>query len=83
MKKLIHRIAERQSKVCISQLQYSIKKINRKIQKSKIAFKNKKVTTASNLKIIMVQEVFSFVIVLRQDEFDTYHTTFYPICISG
>ena len=30
----------------------------------------------------MVQEVFSFVIVLPQDEFDIYRTTFYLISIS-
>ena len=31
----------------------------------------------------MVQYVFSFVIVLLQDEFDTYRAIFYPISISG
>ena len=39
--------------------------------------------TASNLKMIMIQQVFSFVIVLRQDHFDINRTKFYPICISG
>ena len=33
--------------------------------------------------MIIVQQVFSFVIVLLQDEFDTYRATFYPINISG
>ena len=33
--------------------------------------------------MIMVQYKFSFVIVLLQDEFDAYCTTFYPISISG
>ena len=42
-----------------------------------------KVITLSKLKMIMVQLVFSFVIVLIQDEFDTNRTTFYPISISG
>ena len=40
------------------------------------------VITVSNFKMIMVQYVFSFVIVLLQDEFDTYRTTLYPISIS-
>ena len=52
---------------------YSIEN-NRKIQKSKIAFKNKKIITVSKLKMIMNQYVFLFVIVLLQDEFDTYRT---------
>ena len=40
------------------------------------------VITVSNFKMIMVQYVFSFVIVLLQDEFDTYRTTLYPLSIS-
>ena len=40
MKKLIHQMVERQLKVCKCYIQYSIKKINRKVRKSKIAYTN-------------------------------------------
>ena len=40
-----NRIVERQLKVCKRLIQYNIKYINGKIQKSKISFKNKKPST--------------------------------------
>ena len=58
MKKLIHRIVERTVKSM--QIQYIIKKINRKNQNKKSKVKDsiqklKKVITVSKLKMIMVQ----------------------------
>ena len=54
-----------------------------KNQKKNLKFKNniqqKKLITVSKLKIIMVQYVFPIVIVLLQDEFDTYCNTIYPL----
>ena len=54
-----------------------------KNQKENLKFENniqqKKLITVSKLKIIMVQYVFPIVIVLLQDEVDTYCNTIYPL----
>ena len=53
-----------------------LKSKEKSIEKSNITFKNEKRNNGLKVKM-MVEQVFLFVIAVRQDEFDTYCTIFY------
>ena len=53
-----------------------LKSKEKSIEKSNITFKNEKSNNGLKVKM-MVEQVFLFVIAVRQDEFDTYRTIFY------